>query len=100
MVSSAGVTFGPRKLATIFTLTREMVESSNAEQLVRMVMAESLSVALDVALFSNVAGDSVRPARPVGRNHADRRGTDRGDRTKWARQTPIGVFQLRRSVAR
>ena len=26
-----------------------------------MVMTESLSVALDAALFSNVAGDSVRP---------------------------------------
>ena len=61
MVSSAGVTFGPRKLATIFTLTREMVESSNAEALVKLVMTESLSVALDAALFSNVAGDSVRP---------------------------------------
>src|SRR5262249_7814929 len=61
MVSSAGVTFGPRKLATIFALTREMVESSNAEALVKLVMTESLSVALDAALFSNVAGDSVRP---------------------------------------
>jgi hypothetical protein len=61
MVSSAGVTFGPRKLGTIFVLTREMVESSNAEALVKLVMTESLSVALDAALFSNVAGDTTRP---------------------------------------
>ena len=100
MTSSSGVTFGPRKFATMFVQTREMIESSNAEALVKLVMTESLSVALDAALFSNVAGDRVRPARPVGRNHADRRGTDRGDCTKWARQRPIGVFQLRRSVAR
>jgi hypothetical protein len=61
MVTSSGVTFGPRKLGTIFVLTREMIESSNAEALVKLVMTESLSVALDAALFSNVAGDATRP---------------------------------------
>ena len=38
-----------------------MVESSNAEQLVRLVMTESLSTSLDAALFSNIAGDATRP---------------------------------------
>jgi hypothetical protein len=61
MVTSTGVTFGPRKLGTIFVLTRETIESSNAEALVKLVMTESLSVALDAALFSNVAGDATRP---------------------------------------
>ena len=41
-----------------------------------------------------------RAASSPAMTTADRRGTDRGDRTKWARQRPIGVFQLRRSVAR
>jgi hypothetical protein len=61
MVTSSGVTFGPRKLGTIFVLTREMIESSNAERLVQLVMTESLSVALDAALFSNAAGTSTQP---------------------------------------
>ena len=59
--TGAGVTLDPRKLATIFVLTFEMVSSSNAEQLVRLVMAECLSAALDAALFSNTAGDTTRP---------------------------------------
>jgi hypothetical protein len=62
MTTSAGVSLTPAKFATIFALTREMVESSNAEALVRLVMADSLSVALDAALFSNAAGSTSSPA--------------------------------------
>jgi hypothetical protein len=61
LVSGAGVSIDPRKFATLFVLTREMIESSNAEQLVRMVMIDSLGAALDAALFSSTAGDTTRP---------------------------------------
>jgi HK97 family phage major capsid protein len=60
-VTSSGVSLDPRKLATIFTLTHEMISASSAEQLVRMVMTDSLSASLDAALFSNTAGDASRP---------------------------------------
>jgi hypothetical protein len=63
MATSAGVTFGPRKLATIFTLTREMIESSNAEALVKLVMTKSLSIALDAAAESRRSARH-RPRRP------------------------------------
>jgi hypothetical protein len=61
LASSVGISITPHKFATIFTLTREMVESSNAEQLVRLVMTESLNVALDAALLSANAGTAVSP---------------------------------------
>jgi hypothetical protein len=61
MVTSSGVTFGPKKLATLFVLTREMIESSNAEALVKLVMTDSLAVALDAALFGNAAGTGAAP---------------------------------------
>jgi hypothetical protein len=62
MSTSAGVSLTPAKFATIFALTRELVESSNAEALVKLVMSDSLSVALDTALFSNAAGSTTQPA--------------------------------------
>jgi hypothetical protein len=61
MTTSTGVSLDPRKLGTIFVLTYEMIAASHAEQLVRMVMQDSLGVALDAALFSNTAGDATRP---------------------------------------
>jgi hypothetical protein len=61
LVTSTGVTLETRKLASLFALSREMLDSSNAEQLVRMVMINSLGVALDAALFSSTAGDTSRP---------------------------------------
>ena len=80
-----------RTRETIFTLTRETVESGDDRKPFRCARRRAVLK----------RRRRQRPtARPVGRNHADRRGTDRGDRTKWARQRPIGVFQLRRSVAR
>lgn len=59
--TSKSVTLSPRKLATGFGLTSEIITSSNAEALVRMVMANSLALALDAVLFSNGAGDLVKP---------------------------------------
>src|SRR5262249_13308244 len=52
----------PRKLATGFSLTREMIQSSNAEALVRMVLVNSMALALDAVLFSNAAGTADQPA--------------------------------------
>jgi hypothetical protein len=54
--TSAGPTLKPYKLATISSLTGEMLRSSNAEQLVRQVMIESVGPSLDSVLFSNAAG--------------------------------------------
>jgi hypothetical protein len=59
--TTVGISLDPRAFKAAFVLTREMIESSNAEQLVRMVMFDSLGAALDAALFSNVAGDTTRP---------------------------------------
>jgi hypothetical protein len=52
----------PHKLPIAVTLTREMFQTGNAERLVRRVMEECLSAALDAHLFDAVAGDEVRPA--------------------------------------
>jgi hypothetical protein len=58
---SAGAILEPRKFATIVTLTREMIVSSNAEELVRAVLVDAVGASLDVALFSTTAGDANRP---------------------------------------
>lgn len=56
------VTIEPRKLATIVVLTTEMVRSSNAEALITDGLIRSTGLALDQALFGDLAGDAVRPA--------------------------------------
>jgi Phage capsid family len=55
-VTSAGVTMSPNKLALIVPLTREMIEGSNAEPIMRQVLLENVGGSLDLALFSNAAG--------------------------------------------
>jgi hypothetical protein len=60
--TSAGPTLTPFKLAVITSLTREMMESSNAETLVRAVLLEATGPALDKVLFSANAAASDRPA--------------------------------------
>ena len=50
------------KLAALGVLTREMIESSNAEQLVSDVLKRSASAALDAALFSTSAATVAQPA--------------------------------------
>ena len=52
----------PRKLATIVALSREMVETSNAEALVTDALLRSVGLALDAVLFDATAGDAIRPA--------------------------------------
>jgi hypothetical protein len=59
---SPGAILTPSKLATIVTLTHEMVVSSDAEALVRAVLVDAVAASLDVALFGNVAADTTRPA--------------------------------------
>ena len=61
---SAGPVLEPYKLATICELTREMMESSNAEALVRQALIDSTAPALDAALLSNTA--AVAGLRPAG----------------------------------
>jgi hypothetical protein len=60
--TSSGVSLTPFKLALISTLTREMVESSNAEAVIRTVLLESTAVGLDAALFSANAATADAPA--------------------------------------
>jgi hypothetical protein len=59
--TSAGATLTPFKLAVIATLTREMIESSNAETMVRQVLIESTGPALDKVLFGATAPSTDRP---------------------------------------
>src|SRR5262245_12667297 len=59
--SSAGMSLSPRKFAAMWSLTSEVVDGSNAEQIIRQTMLESTAAALDSALFSNTAGSSSRP---------------------------------------
>jgi hypothetical protein len=59
--TSAGVTLTPFKLASIATLTREMLDSSNAETIVRQTLSESVANGLDAALFSASAGTTDHP---------------------------------------
>lgn len=53
----------PYKLASIAVLTQEMIDSSNAEQLIGDVLARSAGLALDASLFD---ANAATPARPAG----------------------------------
>jgi hypothetical protein len=52
----------PRKIASISVLTREMVESSNAEQIISNTLVRAAGLALDAALFDANAASAARPA--------------------------------------
>jgi hypothetical protein len=56
------VTLLPYKLAAISVLTREMIESSNAERLIGDALMRSAGIALDTALLDSTAATSARPA--------------------------------------
>jgi hypothetical protein len=60
--TQAGATLVPCKLATITILTREMLESSNAEVIIRAALTESVGPALDLALFSTSVATPDAPA--------------------------------------
>jgi hypothetical protein len=51
----------PHKIATIAVLTREMLESSNAETLITDALVQSVGAVLDVVLFDANPEDAVRP---------------------------------------
>jgi hypothetical protein len=57
-----GALLEPRKLAVITVLSSEMIAGSNAEALVTDALTRATSLAIDAALFDDVAGDDVRPA--------------------------------------
>jgi hypothetical protein len=62
LVSSAAL-LTPRRMASISTLTEEMVAESNgnAELAVRDALTRSVGLALDSVLFDATAGDAIRP---------------------------------------
>lgn len=60
----AGATvLGPaRKLLTSVAASRELVESTDAESILDLMLRESASYSLDLAVFSAIAASSARPA--------------------------------------
>jgi hypothetical protein len=60
--TDTGQTLLPHKLASIAVLTREMVESSNAEVIIGDTLIRSAGLALDVVLFGNTAATAAAPA--------------------------------------
>jgi hypothetical protein len=52
----------PKKVATIAVLSREMMESSNAESLISDTLIRSSALAIDAAFFDNAAATTARPA--------------------------------------
>jgi hypothetical protein len=60
-VTAPGVKLEPHKFGLAAVLTREMVESSNAEAAVRAVLTEGAALGLDTALFSANAGTPDSP---------------------------------------
>lgn len=59
---TTGKTLQPYKLGAIAVLTREMVESSNAEALIGDTLVRSAGLALDKALFDSNPATAARPA--------------------------------------
>jgi hypothetical protein len=57
-----GPTLTSKKLAFVTTMTREVFEHTNAEAMVRDIMARNLSLGIDSILFDSTAADTTRPA--------------------------------------
>lgn len=57
-----GATLSAKKCAVAVALTREVVEGSNAESIVRVVLSESVGATLDALMLDATAGDDIRPA--------------------------------------
>jgi hypothetical protein len=55
-------TLSPHKLASIAVLTREMIESSNAEVIIGDTLVRSAGLALDAVFFGNAAASAAAPA--------------------------------------
>jgi hypothetical protein len=60
--STAAVQINPYKAASICVLTREMMESSNAEALISDALIKSAALAIDVAFFDVNPATAARPA--------------------------------------
>jgi hypothetical protein len=61
LVFSNATILRPRKLSVMYPYTREMAQSSNIEAIVRQTLGETAGMALDLAVFSAIAGDATRP---------------------------------------
>ncbi|WP_167561320.1 phage major capsid protein [Bradyrhizobium sp. AS23.2] len=61
LLTSAGPSIEPFKIAEIAKLTREMLEASNAETIVRMALVESTAPAIDRVMFSTNAPTAAAP---------------------------------------
>jgi hypothetical protein len=61
-ITNDGPTLVKKKLAFIVTLTREVIEHTGAETMVRDIMARNLSLGIDSILFDSTAADTTRPA--------------------------------------
>lgn len=59
--TSAGAVLEPYKLASITTLTREMMDASTAEAIIRQALSESVANGLDQAMFSVGPGSADHP---------------------------------------
>ena len=57
-----GPTLGPRKLASIAVFSREVLDHSAAEDIVRAVLGESLALSIDLAILGDAAADETRPS--------------------------------------
>jgi hypothetical protein len=61
-LAATGAQLLPYKLASIAVLTREMVESSNAERLISDALIYSSGLALDAVFFGSAAATAAQPA--------------------------------------
>ena len=59
--STSGVTLTPQKIAMGVAFSRELIEHTNAETMVRALLAENLSLGLDNILFDANPADGTRP---------------------------------------
>jgi hypothetical protein len=60
--SFSGVTLNPQKVCAAVGFVRELFESSNADNLVRALMTENLTLGLDSILLDQAPADGTRPA--------------------------------------
>lgn len=58
----SGPTLTPTKLACLTTMTREMSETSNIEDVVERLLTEAAMISLDAAIFSAAAASGAQPA--------------------------------------
>lgn len=59
----AGPVLSPTKLEVIIPMTQELVEASNIEDVVRVLVTEASGIAIDAAMFSS---NAATPAAPAG----------------------------------